>query len=420
MSLEILIDEEEAVKYIKENTDIFLKTSYLYAEVLNANTLSVDGYANNIILVKDRYTGRSVILKQILPYVRAAKEENMEIPLPEERIYVEFYSLKLWKDLCPEYVPQIYLFDRDNNIIVFEYIENMELLRSALIKQKKYDIIPKQIGNFLSRTAFFSSNLFLDKKERQSFIDFFSKSDAENIWDNLIFKRTTNFAEDDVNPFIKEDNRRFCQNDKVKNEVKKLSGIFKKKKESLIHSDFHTSNIFVSDKEIKVFDSEYSIFGPPSFDMGRLLGNLILNYASLISMDYNLERKEYQFYLLSIIEDIYAEFRSQYTKLVNKYYSDKEDCLAEYFSSHLAEMVGFLACTIIMRIRNTGLCLDFERINKLKKRALGQKFIIMLAAELLERRIKFKSIKEVVNFISDFRLEYEINIIVRDILKTGS
>lgn len=418
MALDLLMDEKKAVEYIQENTDIFLKTSNLYAEVLNANTLSVDGYANNIIMVKDRYTGRTVILKQVLPYVRAAKEDDVNIPLPEERIYVEFYSLKLWEDICPGFVPQVYFFDRKNNIIVFEYIENMELLRSALIKEKKISVLPEQIAYFLSRTAFFSSELFLKKEEKSSFINFFAQSNADKIWNDLIFNKNIDLPDEkNINLFIKDEIKKFYQDDDIKNEIKKLSKIFSQKKDALIHSDFHTSNIFVNNKEIKVFDAEFSTYGPPSFDMGRLVGNLILNYASLISMDYSLGKKEYQFYILSLIKKIYKEFKSSFSILVKEYYNDKEDYLIEYFKTHLSETIGFAACTAITRIKNTGLCLDFERIDNLEKRAIGQKFIIMLTSKLLEKRDRFNNIKELIDFISDFRLEYEINIIVKDILK---
>jgi len=83
----------------------------------------------------------------------------VEIPLPKKRIYSEFYSLKFWRGCCSGFVPEVYYFDSNNNIIIFEYIEGMDLLRSALIKRKKKKNIDNQIAIFLARTAFYK-NIF--------------------------------------------------------------------------------------------------------------------------------------------------------------------------------------------------------------------------------------------------------------------
>ncbi len=299
MNLEEMITAKEAVEYIQEKTNIFANSKNIYAKNLNSNTLSVNGYANNLFLIKDENNNK-VVLKQVLSYVRKAALENVEIPLPKKRIYSEFYSLKFWRDSCPGYVPEVYFFDDNNNIIIFEYIENMFLLRSALIKRRRFENIDDKIASFLAKTAFYSSKYFLKEKEFNRLSNFFNKSDTINIWDDLIFIRAVLKPENrSINPFIKDKILDYRQDQKIIRKTKEIRSIFKNKKISLMHGDFHSSNIFVDENKIKIFDTEFAGFGLPSFDMGRLIGNLLLNYSSLLGMDYNLHRKKYQNYIFT-------------------------------------------------------------------------------------------------------------------------
>ncbi len=72
--------------------------------------------------------------------------------------------------------------------------------------------------------------------------------------------------------------------------------------QTLIHNDFHTSNICVGETAVKIFDAEGATFGPIGFDLGRLIGNLILNYASWEGIDTITfaEKDDFRDYLLAV------------------------------------------------------------------------------------------------------------------------
>jgi 5-methylthioribose kinase len=122
------------------------------------------------------------------------------------------------------------------------------------------------------------------------------------IFDDLILENKRK----EINLKVKNEMNDFCNDIDIISEVTLLKDTFKNKKECLIHNDLHTSNIFVDYNEMRVFDTEFASYGPISFDIGRLIGNIILNYASLIGMDdISLEEKEdYQEYLIHMINDI--------------------------------------------------------------------------------------------------------------------
>lgn len=408
MEIDGFLDEKTALKYIKEETEILSDAEKINVKIMDSNSLSFDGLANNLLVIGDENTKKRFILKQMLPYVRAAiQESDLKISLPEERIYSEYCSLKLFKGICPDYVAEAYFLDAENNIIIFEYIDDMELLRSEFIRQNRHEHLAEQIAIFLARIHFFTSGFFLDKKTLKDLQDFFAKSDSVKSWDKFIFTGSILEAEDkQMNPYLEEKITEFREDEIVREKVKEIRAIFMNKKESLTHGDFHTSNIFINKEKIMAFDTEYSNYTPASFDLGRLLANVILNYASLISKDYSQDKKEYQVYLLNLIEAIFNHYQKEYSKLLKKHCNYGQQYLDDYFDNYLFELISLIACTIITRIYDGGICLDFALIEDLKKRALGQEFIIDLAKILLEKIKNLKILKRSQNVFLILQLNF--------------
>jgi 5-methylthioribose kinase len=419
MNLNEMITEKEAVEYIKEKRKIFANSKQISAKNLNSNTLSVNGYANNLFLIKDENNNK-VVLKQVLSYVRKAALENVEIPLPKKRIYSEFYSLKFWRNTCPGYVPEVYLFDDNNNIIIFEYIEKMFLLRSALIRRKRFENIDDKIASFLAKTAFYSSKYFLKEKEFNRLSNFFNKSDTINVWDDLIFIRAVLKPENrSINPFIKDKILEYRQDQKIIRKTKEIRSIFKNKKISLMHGDFHSSNIFVDENKIKIFDTEFAGFGLPSFDMGRLIGNLFLNYSSLLGMDYNVHRKKYQKYILKFVSNMYNSFKDKFSKLIYRKADLSFMNLEEYFSEYLYQTLSFISLTIISRLYDEGLCLDLKKIENIEKRTIAQEFAIIISKEIFYNNKKIKDIEELINMVEKINYSFQYTKIKKWVVKAA-
>ena len=410
MNLDEMLTLEEAAKYIYENTNIFLDSNNISTKSLNSNTLSVNGFANNLFLIENKDNGKKVVLKQVLPYVRKAAIENVEIPLPKKRIYSEFYSLKFWRETCPSSVPEVYFFDGENNIIIFEYIEGMELLRSSLIKGQRVKNIEGKIADFLAKTAFYSSKYFLDEKQFYGLLNFFNKAESIKVWDDLIFVRAILQPQKrEINPLIKEKILNYCQEKKIINKVKEIRFAFNNKKLSLIHADFHSSNIFIKNNKIKIFDTEFAAYGLPSFDMGRLIGNLILNYSSLLGLEYSLERREYQKYLLNFIEKVYKSFKYRLGSLFKLKSNLSSIEIEKYFDEYLYQTLSFISLTIISRLYDGGLCLDFKRIKDLKSRTIAQEFAIKISKEIFYKNREIKNIEELNSIIDKINYEFQYN-----------
>ena len=82
------------------------------------------------------------------------------------------------------------------------------------------------------------------------------------------------------------------------------------KSETLIHGDFHTSNIFADDTHLKVIDMEYTFGAPFSYDLGFIIANIISQACSAAVRPFDTEthRKNYVAYLISLIEMLYTYY----------------------------------------------------------------------------------------------------------------
>ena len=395
---------DEAVNYIRKYTDIFSIDDNLVAKQVSGNNPSADGYVNVIIGIQSTKDNKSVILKQMMPYVTSSIREVYKL-IPLERIKAEVDSIKFWDTICPNSVPKIYVWDDRNKIIIMEDLSRLKIMSSELLKRKKFPELPKQLGEFLGKTAFYTSDLFLTYKEKRKLKNRFTTCNMKYLWDDFMFTGAildnSNYH---ININIKDDIHSFCNNSKIRQEVIRLRDIYTTNMQCLIHSDLHTSNIFVDRSEMKVFDTEYATYGPISFDIGRILGSIVLNYASLLGLGDIAEqdKKDYQEYLLQMIEEIYQEFSHAFHKawLRHSNHKDYQTYYNQFYrKTILQETIGFLACSSISRIYDEGLPFDFKRMDDLNQRAIGQKFIIKLAEQLLLDGKKINKIEELTGVI---------------------
>jgi len=402
----MVLTAETAIKYIKDRTDIFSKSEILEAKIFDGGRQSVDGLCNHLVLLKSKTTGNSVVLKQVMPYVKALKDDGIFIPLSLERINTEVSYLELIDKIFPKTVPKVYLWDKENSILVMEDLSHMKILRNEMINLKKFPEFPNQLGELLARSAFYTSEYFLSKNEKKALECYFEHSNNGSLFENLTFTGPfMNYNERGIYHKLQKDIDDLCNHSEVLKEVAVLRAIFLDKKQALIHSDLHTSNIFVDEKSIKVFDGEYAHYGPIAYDVGRIIGSIILNYASLVGMKgISQEKKQdYQTYILKMIIELYNTFETSYISLCQMHC--KSDKGSIDMDAILKETIGFAACSCISRVYDYGLSFDFKRIDNLEERTTGRRFVIKLSKVLLLNRLSFNTIEEVVDAIETLTLK---------------
>lgn len=101
-----------------------------------------------------------IVAKQALPYVRCVGESW---PLTLERATFESNALKTQRRLCPDLVPEVYLFDQAKALIVMRFVESPHLiLRKVLIAGTRLTTMSDHISTFLARSLFGTSALCID------------------------------------------------------------------------------------------------------------------------------------------------------------------------------------------------------------------------------------------------------------------
>jgi 5-methylthioribose kinase len=398
MDNHITLSAETAIEYVKRKTNIFSKSEILTAKVFDGNRQSVDGLCNHLVLVKSMTTGHSVVLKQMMPYVRALKDRGIVLPMKLARINTEVYYAKLLDEIMPGAVPTIHLWDEANSIVIMEDLSEMKILRNEMINMKQFPDFPRQLGEFLGRSAFFTSERFLSKNEKMSLAHIFEFNNDGCIFENLIFEAPfKNYKDREIYHALQKDIDDICNNPNVLKEVAILKDIFMNKKQALIHADLHTSNIFVDEKKMKVFDGEYAHYGPVAYDIGLLIGSFITNYASLIGVKCISEekRQDYQAYVFNVISEMYNTFERSFIELCQKHHKDQN--LKAYMDSTIKDSIGFAACSSFSRVYDYNLTFDFKRTDNLEEQVKGRRFIIKLTKYLLLNRSNFNSIEDVLS-----------------------
>nr|XP_033509446.1 methylthioribose kinase 1-like [Nicotiana tomentosiformis] len=149
------LDEKSLVEYIRATPALvsILGTEFDKLEIKEVG----DGNLNFVYIVVA--PSGSFVIKQALPYIRCIGESW---PMTKERAYFEATALKEHGRLCPEHVPEVYYFDRTMCVIGMRYLEPPHIiLRKGLIAGVEYPLLAENISDYMAKTLFFTSLLYL-------------------------------------------------------------------------------------------------------------------------------------------------------------------------------------------------------------------------------------------------------------------
>jgi 5-methylthioribose kinase len=119
-----------------------------------------DGNLNLVFIVTNiKSPTDQVIVKQALPYVRCVGEGW---PMTIDRAHFEFKALEAERQACPQFVPAIYFFSKEDALMCMEYIAPPAIiLRKGLIMGIHYPTVASDLGTFCARTLFKTSGFSL-------------------------------------------------------------------------------------------------------------------------------------------------------------------------------------------------------------------------------------------------------------------
>lgn len=369
-----------------------------------------DGNLNLVFIVKGASGG--IAVKQALPYVRLVGESW---PLPLSRAHYEHQALTLQGRLAPGLVPALLHHDPALALTAMELLEPHIIMRKGLIAGTRYPRFVDDITTFLARTLFFTSDLAVPAAQKKEDIAVFAGNHALcKITEDLIFTDPYRVAEQNrwTSPWLDATAAHFRDDLDLHVAISRLKLKFMASPEALIHGDLHTGSVMVTEIETRVIDPEFAFYGPMGFDIGAVIGNLLMSYLASEGHERSPgERRSFEAWLLETIEGVWTRFAEKYVQLWR--HEAKGDAYpailfagpdgaarleAErqaYMKRLFEDTVGFAAAKIIRRILGLAHNIDFEWIEDPRQRAVCEARSLRLARGMMVDAARFPTIGSV-------------------------
>jgi 5-methylthioribose kinase len=373
-----------------------------------------DGNLNLVFIVEG--PAGSVVVKQALPYVRLVGESW---PLPLSRSHFEHLALVEQARWAKPFVPVVYHADSAMALIVIEYLAEHVVLRKGLIRGIRYPNFGQHLGTFLARMLYFTSDLHLSAVvKRRLLADFLGNSAMCRISEDLIFdepyfsapmNRHTSPQLDALTSVLRRDTP-------LKLAVQEMKWCFQNCAEALVHGDLHTGSVMVTDLDTRVIDPEFAFYGPMGFDIGALIGNLLMAYLSQPGHErVPGERRSHQAYLLAQAQILWDTFSASFAQLWRRSVAgasggsiyqprlnvDAPDLLPMAIDTRLRAVwehaLGFAGSKMIRRIVGLAHVEDFESIADPDVRAACEGNVLRLARDLLLNRGDYQDMSRVID-----------------------
>ncbi|KAF0995904.1 S-methyl-5-thioribose kinase [Geobacillus sp. TFV-3] len=340
-----------------------------------------DGNLNLVFHIVDQETKQGVIIKQALPYAKVVGESW---PLTLKRAVIESNALRTFASYVPQYVPKVYYSDESLAITVMEDLSRLQIARKGLIEGKTYPLLSQHIGEFVAKTAFYTSDFGMNQQEKKKLAQSFVNPELCKITEDLVF--TDPFFDHDTNNFedrLRPDVESLWRDDRLHLEAAKLKRKFLTEADVLLHGDLHTGSIFASDDETKVIDPEFAFYGPIGFDLGQFFANLLLNALSRPESE-----RQPLFAHIDRTWDVFASIFSQLWRTESlETYAATPGLLEDVLRHAFVDAVGFAGCEVIRRTIGLAHVADLDGIEQKEARLAAKRHALRLGRRLIiERR----------------------------------
>jgi 5-methylthioribose kinase len=387
------LTEPEAIQIARTIPDFFDAESELSCREIG------DGNLNLVFQVNEPRSGKSLILKQALPYAKVVGESW---PLTLDRARIESEALRLEEQFAPGLVPQIYYTNNELALTIMEDLSSHVIMRQGLIDGGVYPRFAEDISEFLARTLFFTSDLGMNQQEKKLLVRSFANPELCKITEDLIFDDP--YTDADTNSFdshLQEEANQLWSDTALHLEVALLREKFLTHAQALLHGDLHTGSIFITPESTKIIDPEFAYFGPMGFDIGAVIANLLLNFAGQEHWSAgDAARQERRDYLIETIRDIWVTFDRKFRSLWNEHNIDRLARTVGYQDHYmqrlLQDTIGFAGSKMVRRIVGLAHVADIDRIPDASDRKRAQKIALAIGKQLIKLNRQAASIEQLI------------------------
>ena len=378
-----LMNDSDAAEYAKEKSDMFAPDAELTVKEIG------DGNLNYVFLVKDKKTGKSLIVKQAGVTLRISAE--MRVSTDRNRIESEI--LELQNKLAPGLVPKIYSYDTVMCACMMEDLSDHQLMRYALMEYKTFPKFAEDITTYMVNTLLGTTDVLMEHKEKKNLVKSFINPELCEITEDLVLQEPYNDVKD--RNIVFEANTEFVKKELYEDkalhlEIAKLRFQFMNNAQALLHGDLHTGSIFVKQDSTKIFDPEFAFYGPIGYDVGNVIANLIFAW-NRANAEGKAEFCEWARRTIVEVVDLFNEkFLKRFEENVADYMAKVEGFGEYYLATVLTDTAGYTGTELIRRTVGMAQVKDITTITDAEKRARAERINILCAKEMIMKRINFR------------------------------
>lgn len=395
------ITKENITAYIKEHIPEFDDTLPVTISQIGDGTEEEDGdgYVNYIFRI--RSGSNAYVLKQALPISRVA-----QAPMELYRNKLEYDCMRIRYAIVPEYTPFVKFHDPENNIFVMEDVSYLKIARFQFNQNKMFTDFGRQCGECMAKTEFYTSEYFLEREKYRSLMERFENTPLRKIMEDQMF---IDMFGAEIDPTLGEEFRHFAgqfsSDSRYVTELYKLRRSYMSHADALIHADLHTSNIFISDDEMKVIDMEFAFMGPFGYDLGYLTGNLISQYCAAAFKPFpsEAERREFKAYLLATIKSMYRTYFLTFTTCWNEdsktRYKGQDGLRRSILDEIMVDSPGYASMVNWFRCASVIAYPDFDVIENVEDKRHAQTLSLLIDWQIMFQRYQYRSVDDLIDTI---------------------
>lgn len=386
---------EDAMRFADEHSGLFGDHSKLSCEEFG------DGNLNLVFRVSND-KGTSLIVKQALPYARCVGESW---PLTIDRARIEAQVLLKHRKLCPEHTVEVLHYDAEQAAILMEDLKHYRILRTELISGKQFAHLAPQMASYLANTLFYTSDFALTGPNKKQQVGKFLNPELCLITEDLFFTDPyCNHERNNIHSEIRQQAQQLWHDEALQAEVAQLKADFLSKPQALLHGDVHSGSIFINEENCKVIDAEFGFYGPIGFDVGSLVGNLLLNYLGHFGLTQDTDaRQQHQDYLVSQIQSLWQEFSAQFTQLMSNECREpalQNSLYQQRFMQQIwADTLGYAGCELIRRTVGLAHVADLDSISDSSVRGACEAKALQLGRDLITQRHSLANMSQLMQLL---------------------
>ena len=397
----LVITKDNIIEYIKEHMPEFDDSVPVRVSLVGEGSEEEDGdgYVNYIFRVQTEK--EAYVLKQALDTARVA-----EGPMGVYRNKLDYESMRIRYAIVPEYIPFLKFLDEENHIFVMEDVSYLKISRYQFNKNRMFPNFGRQCGEAMAKMEFYTSEYYLDREQYRELQAKFENTEMRKIMEDGLFLDIFNLDYDrSLGEGFAELSRMITEDERYLTERFKLRRNFMSHPDGLIHGDFHTSNIFASDEQMKIIDMEFSFMGPFGYDLGYLTGNLISQYcaACFKLFDSEEERREFKAYLLATIKSLFKTYFKTFTECwmqdAKERYRNADGLRRSILSDVMLDAPGYASIVNWFRCAGDVAYPDFDVMKDTGARRHAETLSLLMDWQLMFQRYQFVDVDDLIDTI---------------------